>query len=197
MKLITGFLVTGFFGLLLISACTSADRAVKPVATATPTETRPIPTPSAPGDFITWRDLRVGMERVEATGSYLTEYGSIRDPSAGQQFFWVHVHIQNVGESEIDLPLPENFSLLYLTSEYKPGYGHRQGYTDYTTLGSKIFPGKDLEAWLRFELPAAAGLPDPWFIYLPESSRVGASASAPNYPWRFEHPMFAWMCAQK
>jgi hypothetical protein len=134
------------------------------------------------------------MDQVEITDSFITEFGSERDPSAGDKFFWVHVKLKNVGNSEIKIPAPENFSALYVASEFKPTYGHRQGYADYIALDPTLFPEQEMDAWLRFDIPIAADLKSLWFVFLPESSAVGVLPSSPDYPWGGEHPMFAWRC---
>ena len=102
--------------------------------------------------------------------------------------------LKNVGESEIALPAPENFSVLYAESEFKPIYGHRQGYADYTDLASTLFLGQELNAWLRFDIPVAADLKDLWFVFLPESSQVGVSPSSPDYPYADNKPTYVWKC---
>ena len=134
------------------------------------------------------------MDQAEITDSFITEFGSQRAPSAGQKFLWIHMALKNVGESEIALPAPENFSVLYAESEFKPIYGHRQGYADYTDLASTLFLGQELNAWLRFDIPVAADLKDLWFVFLPESSQVGVSPSSPDYPYADNKPTYVWKC---
>src|SRR5688500_16519808 len=142
-----------FIGLFILTACSSIGEFFSTTVTTTPfpqstaTEITILPTPSSPGDTIIWRDLQVSMDQAEITDSFITEFGSQREPSAGQKFLWVHLMLENVGESEIVLPAPENFSVLYAESEFKSIYGHRQGYVDYTDLGSTLFPGQELDAW--------------------------------------------------
>jgi hypothetical protein len=99
-----------------------------------------------------------------------------------------------MGQNEINLPLPEHFSVLYAATELKPTYGHRKGYVDYTTLNPVIFPNQSVDAWLRFDIPVAAGLKDLRFVFLPESSGVGVSFSSPNYPYAEDHPIYVWKC---
>jgi hypothetical protein len=136
------------------------------------------------------------MDQVEITGSFITEFGSRREPSPGQKFLWAHVQLKNTSQKEIGLPAPEHYSVLYAASEFKPSYGHRQGYPDYTSLGATLFPGQSAAAWLRFEIPQDAGLPDTWFVYLPESAQVGVSPTSAHYPWSADHPLFAWLCGK-
>ena len=189
-------------GLFVLTACSSAGEssATPAIATAspqsTPTEIKVLPTPSSPDDSIIWRDLQASMEQAEITDTFITEFGSQRTPSSGQKFLWVHVTLKNVGKSEIPLPAAEHFSVLYAESEFKPTYGHRQGYPDYADLGSTLFPGQELDAWLRFDIPVAAALKDLWFIFLPESSQVGVSPSSPNYPYAEHKPTYVWNCEQ-
>jgi Domain of unknown function (DUF4352) len=158
----------------------------------TTTIMRTLPTPSSLGDPILWQDLQVNMTQTEITDHFINEFGSQRIPSAGQKFLWVHVALKNAGKNEIPLPASEHFSVLYAESEFKPVYGHRQGYVDYTTLGPTLFPGQELDAWLRFDIPMAADLKEVWFVFLPESAQVGVSPSSPNYPYAENKPTYVW-----
>lgn len=185
---------------ILFTACASAEQTVKtPVlSTALPqtiqTEARILPTPSSPDDSITWDDLQVSMDRLELTQEYVTNFGSTRIPPAGSKFLWVHVRMKNTGSVEMEVPLAEHFSVLYAAIELKPTYGHRAGYVDYTTLGTVIFPGQGLDGWLRFDIPTTAELSDLRFVFLPESSQVGASYNSPNYPYADDKPTYVWNC---
>lgn len=193
-------LYLAFVGLLTLTACFSPRKAVSSSATATvspqPAETRVkvLPTPSSPGDVVTWRNLQVNMDQAEITESFTTEFGSQRIPSAGQKFLWVHVKLRNVGDDQVTIPDVEHFSVLYAESELKPIYGHRQGYGDYTDLGTTLFPAQELDAWLRFDIPIAAELRDLWFVFLPTSAQVGVSPSSPNYPYAENKPTYVWKC---
>ncbi|HXQ38720.1 MAG TPA: DUF4352 domain-containing protein [Anaerolineales bacterium] len=197
MKKAPGILLIGLF---MLTACSSADESSAAPETAiaspqpTATEVKVFPTPSSRGDSIIWQDLQVSMDQTEITESFITEFGSQRVPSAGQKFLWVHVTIKNVGKSEIRLPAPEHFSMLYAESEFKPTYGHRQGYAEYTALGPVIFPNQELDAWLRFDIPTAAELNEMRFVFLPESSQVGVSPASPNYPYADHKPTYVWQC---
>ena len=181
--------------LFILTACfpTPTNPIVIPSPTAT--ESRVLPTPSSPGDPVTWRDLKVSFDQAEITESFLNEFGSQRLPSAGQKFLWVHVVLENAGKDEILLPEPENFSVLYAESEFKPIYGHRQGHMDYSDQDTTLFPGQKLDAWLRFDIPDTAELKDLWFVFLPTSAQVGVSPSSPNYPYAENKPTFVWKCA--
>lgn len=187
-------------GLFILAACTSADRPSSPPAVGTasaqpaPTKIKILPTPSSPGDFIIWRNLQVSMDQAEITGSFINEFGSQRVPPSGKKFLWVQVTLENIGNDEITLPEAENFSVLYAESEIKPIYGHRQGYADYATLDSALFPEQKLNAWLRFDIPDTAELKDIWFVFLPTSAQVGVSPSSPNYPYANNKPTFVWRC---
>lgn len=132
------------------------------------------------------------MEQPEFTDVYETDYGSTRVPPAGGKFLWVHIGLRNSGQVEMAVPASEHFSVLYASAELKPTYGHRAGYKDYTTLTPLIFPGQALDGWLRFDVPASAQLGDMLFVFLPESSQVGASYSSPNYPYADDKPTFVW-----
>ena len=186
--------------LLILTACFpfadffTAPATATPFPPPTPTTIRILPTPASPGDSVIWRDLQVSMDRAEITDSFINEFGSRRNPSTGQQFLWVHVALKNVGQDEIRLPEPENFSALYAESEFKPLYGHRQGYTDYSDLGPTLFPGQEVDAWLRFDIPVAANLKPLWFVFLPTSAQVGVLPSSPNYPYAENKPTFVWKC---
>jgi hypothetical protein len=186
-----------FLVLFLLTACSSAGENPVPPATATasppPTATA-LPTPASPGDPVVWRDLQVSMDQVEVTDQFITEFGTQRLPAAGKKFLWVQVRFQNIGREEITLPVSENFSILYAESEIKSIYGHRQGYADYTVLGSTLFPGQSLDGWLRFDIPETAELRDLWFVFLPTSAQVGGSPSSPNYPYASNKPTYVWKC---
>lgn len=198
MKKISGIL---FIGLFLLTACSSAGGTSPATATATavaspqPAATA-LPTPSSPGDSVIWRDLQVSMDQVEITDQFITEFGTQRLTTAGKKFLWVHVRLENVGNGEIALPASENFSVLYTESEIKPIYGHRQEYADYTDLASTLFPGQELDAWLRFDIPTAAELKDLWFVFIPGSAQVAVSPSSPNYPYASNKPTYVWKCEQ-
>jgi uncharacterized protein DUF4352 len=187
-----------FIGLVILSACSSPSGASATQATVTssppPDIATRIPTPSSSRDSITWGNLQVTMDQVEPSRDYITDYGSSRIPTEGNKFLWVHVRLKNTGQIEMDVPLPEHFSILYAAVELKPTYGHRAEYVDYTTLGPVVFPNQELEGWLRFDIPAAAELKDLRFVFLPESSQVGTSFSSPNYPYAKDKPTYVWKC---
>lgn len=199
MKKVPGILIIGLF---ILAACSSAgaSSAVSETATAiaspqpTATEIKVFPTPSSRGDSIIWRDLQLSMDQTEITEGFINEFGSQRVPSAGQKFLWVHVTLKNAGKSEIGLPAPDHFSVLYAESEFKPAYGHRQGYAEYTALGTVIFPNQELDAWIRFDIPTAAELNEMLFVFIPESSQVGVSPASPNYPYADHKPTYVWQC---
>lgn len=186
-------------GLWICTACSSTGRFSSPTPTLSPspvtTDTRVPPTPSSPGDSVIWRDLQVNMLQAELTASFINEFGSQRLPSAGKQFLWIHVALENLGKDEIPVPESENFSVLYADSEFKPVYGHRQGYADYTSLESTLFPGDKLDAWLRFDIPDTASLNQLWFVFLPTSAQVGSSPLSPDYPYATTKPTYVWQCA--
>jgi len=190
-----------FLGLLIFSACSQRRTSTAPPATATAsppptaTATRLLPTPSSTGDPIVWEDLQVSMDKLEITQDYLTDFGSSRVPPAGQKFLWVHIQLKNLSQVQTDLPLAEHFSILYAATELKPTYGHRQGYPDYTELGPAIFPNQEQAGWIRFDIPDTAELSDLRLVFIPESSRVGASYSSPNYPYAEDKPTYVWNCA--
>ena len=197
MKKLSGILAIGLF---ILTACSSAGQTsiTPPAATPSPqpaaTEIKVFPTPSSLSDSIIWDNLQVTMDQLEVTQDYMTDYGSSRIPPAGQKFLWVYIRLENTGQSEVEVPLSEHFSVLYAGTELKPSYGHRQGYADYTTLGSVIFPNQELDSWLRFDIPKAAELNELRFVFLPESSQVGSSFSSPSYPYAEDKPTYVWKC---
>jgi hypothetical protein len=197
MKKLSNILATG---LMLLTACSSAGQ---PSATPLPATVSPqptateiiiLPTPSSPSDSILWDGLKVTLDQLEVSQDYMTDYGSTRIPPTGQKFLWVHIRLRNTGQIEMEVPLSEHYSVLYAATELKPGYGHRQGYSEYTTLGPLIFPNQDVDGWIRFDIPATAELGDLRFVFLPESSQVGASYSSPNYPYADDKPTYVWNC---
>jgi hypothetical protein len=195
MKKISGILLNSLFGLLILTACSSAAPVtITPSPPPTITEVKPFPTSSSPGNPIIWRDLQVSMDKTEITENFITEFDTTRIPSVGWKFAWIHVQLKNMGQNEIDVPPSEHFSILYAATELKPSYGHRKDYADYTALDSAIFPNQGVDAWLRFDIPAAAELKDLRFVFLPESSQVGTSFSSPNYPYAEGHPTYVWKC---
>ena len=186
-----------FIGLFFLTACTTQNvvTAVSTTATATqpplPTPT-PLPTPSSPSNSILWDDLQVAMDQLEITNEYITDFGSTRNPPAGKKFLWVHIKLNNTGQVEMDVPVLEHYSILYAATEIKPIYGHRDGYVDYSTLGSTIFPDQELDGWLRFDIPDTAELKDMRFVFIPESAQVGVSYSSPSYPYADDKPTYVW-----
>ena len=141
-----------------------------------------------------FNNLQVSMLGAEISGNYVTEFGTQRKPTQGRIFLWIHVQLENTGQANLNLPTVEHFSALYAATEFKPAYGHRQGYPEYTALGPTLFPGQKVDAWLRFDLPAAAELNDVWFIFMPRSFQVGVPASVPTFPWGGQHPIYVWFC---
>ena len=189
------------FGLITLTACTTKSTSQSTPATATqpprPTVAVPtaVPTPSSPSDSILWDDLQVTMDQLEITNEYVTDFGSTRTPPAGTKFLWVHVQLKNIGQVEMEIPVLEHYSILYAGAEIKPIYGHRNGYVDYTTLGTTISPSQELDGWLRFDIPVAAELREMYFVFLPESVQIGSTISSPNYPYS-NKPTYVWKCGQ-
>lgn len=193
-KQLTVFLL---LGAIVLNNCTTQPEVAIPLPTATKTpspKATPLPTPFSPYDSILWRTLEVTMQELEITQEFLTDFGTVRIPSPGRKFLWVHIRLKNTGNVEAAVPLLENYSILYAASELKPIYGYRSGYPEYTELGAVIFPNKELVGWLRFDVPVEAELKDMRFVFLPESTHVGASFSSPNYPYSDDKPTFVWNC---
>jgi hypothetical protein len=186
--------------LVLGAACTGAGEPGQRVASATPYPTlqatrtaSPAVTPTAIviGQFATYNTLQVALDQSEFSQAYITEFNSSRLPPAGNQFLWVRVTLENTGDHAYAVPALEHFSVLYYRAEYKATYGHRKDFVDYTALPPQISPGQKLPAWLRFDLPQAAKLPELLFAFLPESSHVDFSISSEGYAWAV-HPVYLW-----
>jgi hypothetical protein len=188
-------------GLFILTACSRGREtsATPAAATTSPqpiaTEIKILPTPSSPGDSIIWENLQVTLDQLEITEDYTTNYGSRRVPPAGKKFLWVHIRLENTSSIELDMPVLENYSILYAATEIKPIYGHRQGHVEYTTFGPVISPNQEFDGWLRFDIPVAAELSDLRFVFIPESAQVGVSFSSPNFPYAENKPTYVWNCA--
>jgi hypothetical protein len=193
------FVLSGLFGLFIVTACDSTSEGVVPAPVPSPTlqaavATKSLPTPISPAQMITYDDLQVVMTEAEITTSYLTEFGSEREPSADSKFIWIHILLKYVGPGERDLPAPEHFSVLHGTVEFKPIYGYRKDHADYLALTPGMVQGQEVDAWLRFDIPADAELKDLVFVFLPESSQVSLGFSTSDYSWA-DHPIYLWACA--
>ena len=186
-------------GLFILTACARETSITPAPTTASPqptaTEIKILPTSSSPGDAITWENLQLTLDQIEISEDYTTDFGSKRVPPAGKKFLWVHLRFKNTGPIQRDMPVLENFSILYAATEIKPIYGHRQGYAEYSALETVIFPNQELDGWIRFDIPDTAELNDLRFVFLPESAEVGASYSSPNYPYAKDKPTYVWYCA--
>lgn len=199
MKKILMFVLSGLFGLLLATACNSASGPVIPTSAPSSTpqaaaKNKSLPTPMSPRQTVVYDDLQAVMSEAEITTSYLTEYGSEREPPAGKKFIWIHILLKNIGQGERTLPAAEHFSVLNGETEFKPTYGHRKDHTDYTSLNTSMAQGQETDAWLRFDISADAELKDLIFAFLPESSQVSLGFSSSDYSWA-DHPIYLWTCA--
>ena len=186
-------------GSLMITACTSASEAIvpTPMPSSTPravAEIKSRPTPAPLGQMVIYDDLQVMMKEAEVTTSYETEYGSEREPIAGKKFIWIRILLKNISQSERTLPATEHFSILYDGTEFKSTYGHHKDYTDYTSLNTNMSMEQEVDAWLRFDIPANAELQDMQFAFLPESLQVSFDFSSSDYTWA-DHPIYLWSCA--
>ena len=200
MKILLRLSLIILFGLLVLVVWDSANLRAAPTvnystSTPTPTQVRSLPTPIPKGQAITNQDLRVSMDQAEITTGYDTDYGFRRDPTLGGKFLWVNIRLENLSAKEQNLPGLAHFSAVYSQSEFKPAYGHRQGYLDYTTLKPALYPGQKVDAWLRFDIPAAAELKDLRFVFLPDSLQVNFTVPGTGYSWA-DHPQFSWQCEQ-
>ena len=193
------FVLSGLFGLLMVNACNSTGEAVVPTPAflSTPQATveyKSLPTPMPPDQMAVYDNLQVVMSETEVTTSYLTEYGSTREPSAGKKNIWIRILLRNINQGAWTLPAPEHFSILYGTTEFKATYGHRKDYMDYMALNTSMAEGQEVDAWLRFDIPADAELKDLIFVFLPESLQVSFGFSSSDYSWA-DHPIYLWTCA--
>jgi hypothetical protein len=196
--------LTGFLTLFVLAACSPRPSALPPTATLTPAPgavallatPRPLPTPASIGEAAAFNDLIIRIGGVEINEQYRTRFGPMRDATPGIKFLWVLVVVENGGEAGIDLPGEDHFSILLGGNEYKPTYGHRDGFPDFTSLGGAVFPGKPLEGWLRFDIPDEAELKDLQFAFLPESTRITYTRTQSGGSI-FDHPVFLWRLETK
>ena len=79
-------------------------------------------------------------------------------------------------------------------AEFKATYGHHKDHADYMALNTTLIQGQQVDAWLRFDIPADLELKDLWFAFLPESTQVSLGFSSNDYSWA-DHPIFLWTCA--
>jgi len=185
-------------GLFIVTACSVADQSVATITITAPplpdlTELKVLPTPMPPSQTVVYEGFEVTMSQAETTNSYQTEFNSTREPPADTQFLWIHLVLKNTSQQEQVLPEPEHFSVLNGRTEYKPIYGHWKDHTDYMALTTVIVQGQEVDAWLRFDIPAALELSDLQFAFLPESSQVSLAFSPSAYPWG-DHPIYLWTC---
>jgi hypothetical protein len=189
-----------FIGLFVLTACISAGEtsATSAVPTASPqptaTAVKVLPTTMSPNQLVVYEDLQVAMIQAEITTSYLTEFDSTREPPADKKFLWIRIVLKNIGQPELELPAPEHFSVLNGATEYKSIYGYRKDHDDYMALTTVLVQGQEVDAWLRFDIPAALELEDLQFAFLPESSQVSTGFSSREYSWG-DHPIYLWVCA--
>lgn len=182
-------------GLLIIAACNAVNEPVISTPDLIVTsENKILPTPVSPGQMVVYDGLQMVMSEAEITESYQTEYGTNREPPAGKRIIWIHIQLKNSSQGEINLPVSEHFSVLNGTTEFKATYGHRKEYLDYMALNATMVQRQELDAWLRFDIPAALELKDLLFAFLPESSQVSFGFSTSDYPWG-DHPIYLWNCA--
>jgi hypothetical protein len=60
-------------------------------------------------------------------------------------------------------------------------------------LTTGLVQGQEVDAWLRFDIPAALELGALQFAFLPESSQVSTGFSSSEYSWG-DHPIYLWTC---
>ena len=144
--------------------------------------------------MIVHEDLQVVMKEAEITSTFITEYGTTREPPPGKNIIWINILLKNIGQSEQTLPESEHFSVLNNTTEFKSTYGHRKDHIDYMALTQILAPGQEVDAWLRFDIPVDMDLNEFMFAFLPESSQVSIVSSTSGSSWA-DHPTYLWMCA--
>jgi hypothetical protein len=144
--------------------------------------------------MIVHENLQVTMKEAEITSSFITEYGTTREPPPGKNIIWINVLLKNIGQRELTLPESEHFSVLNTSTEFKPTYGHRRDHTDYMTLTPILAQGQEVDAWLRFDIPDSMDLKQFMFAFLPDSSQVSIDLSSNDYFWA-DHPTYLWTCA--
>ncbi len=193
------FVLSILMGMSMVTACNSANgtAAPTPVPSSTPlaaAEKNLFPTPISTGKMIVHDNLQVEMKEAEITSTFITEYGSTREPPPGKNIIWIHILLKNIGEHEQTLPEPEHFSVLNSSTEFKPVYGHRKDHTDYMTLTPILAQGQEVDAWLRFDIPVAMDLKEFMFAFLPDSSQISIDLPASDYLWA-DHPTYLWTCA--
>lgn len=133
------------------------------------------------------------MKEAEITSSFITEYGTTREPPSGKNIIWVHILLKNISQREQILPGAEHFSVLNNTTEFKATYGHRKDHTDYMALPLTLAQGQEVDAWLRFDIPIAMDVNLFLFAFLPESSQVSIVSSSSGSSW-VDHPTYFWTC---
>ncbi len=199
MEKLSKLALNGLFGLLLVTACASTGGPVVPTPAPSSTpqvvvENKSLPTPMTRSQMAVYDDLQVEMRESEITTSYLTEYGTSREPPTGKKIIWVRILLKNIGTGERSLPEPEHFSVLDDADEFKATYGHRQDHVDYMALTNVLAPAQEVDAWLRFDIPSDAELKDLLFAFLPESTQISLGFSSSEYSWA-DHPIYLWNCA--
>lgn len=185
--------------IFLLAACAPRAAALPPTATLTPAPgavallatPKPLPTAASLGEAVTFEDLTIQIGGVELNDQYKTRFGPVRDATPGVKFLWVQVLVENNGQAVKDLPAEDHFSVLHAGREYKPTYGHRDGFPDYTSLGGAVLPGSPLDGWLRFDIQEETGLDDLQFAFLPESTRITYTRTQSGSSI-FDHPVFLW-----
>jgi len=191
--------LSGLFGLLIVTACSSANVVIvpTPIPSSTPqvaVGNHIVPSPISPGQMIIYKDLQVVMKETEITSTFITEYGTTREPPPGKNIIWVHILFKNIGQHEQTLPEAEHFSVLNNTTEFKATYGHRKDHTDYMALTLTLAQGQEVDAWLRFDIPLVVDVNQFLFAFLPESSQVSIIVPSSGSAWT-NHPTYLWTCA--
>lgn len=138
-----------------------------------PTDGQGAPTYSVLGESITFDDFVITVDIFEFSDSYETYYQTTRNPPEGGKFAWVHIKVQNLGQTAEYAPSTTDFKLIYFDDEIYAEVGDRRDYPDYTggvLIGDKIFPEVVNEGWLRFTVPLAAETTDLKIFFNPWGS---------------------------
>ena len=64
---------------------------------------------------------------------------------------------------------------------------------DYMILTPILAQGQEVDAWLRFDIPAAMDLKQFLFAFLPDSSQVSIIVPSSGSSWA-DHPTYLWTC---
>ena len=128
---------------------------------------------SALGESTRFSNFEVTVVAFEFSDSYITKYQSTKYPPIGAKFAWIHIKVQNLGNTAERAPKPFEFKLIYQDDKIHGEGGSREGHPDYTSeflTGEEVYPGIVHEGWLRFTVPSAAKRIDVEVLFEPRGS---------------------------